>query len=69
MIDENYYTFISGKLYLEVCYLQKEAQKKKLYHIPGVSKKAAPCSFRSQKSSQIYLIFFRIVNYNSFPAF
>ena len=30
MIDENGHTIMSAELYLEVCYLQKEAQKKKV---------------------------------------
>ena len=30
MIDENGHTIMSGELYLEVCYLKKETQKKKM---------------------------------------
>ena len=32
MINQNGHTIMSGELYLEVCYLQKEAQKKKMWH-------------------------------------
>ena len=32
MIDQNGHTVMSGELYLEVCYLQKAAQKKKMWH-------------------------------------
>ena len=30
MINQNGHTIMSGELYLEVCYLQKEARKKKM---------------------------------------
>ena len=39
MIDENGHTVMSGELYLEVYYLQKEAQKKVVIQ---TSKEATP---------------------------
>ena len=46
MIDENGHTIMSGELYLEVCYLKKETQKKKCCVVP-MSKEATlyPYSF------------------------